>query len=80
NSRHFNIWQENFLVYDPSFSLGLRHGYLNSNFSPSIWAKVYTKFLGSLPIFYRYDSGYGRDLSNYPYRYSSHAIGVEIRI
>ena len=47
NSRHFNIWQENFLVYDPSFSLGLRLGYLNSNFSPSIWAKVYTKLLGT---------------------------------
>lgn len=80
NSRHFNVWQENFLVYDPSFSIGFRHGYLTSDFSPSIWVKGYMKFLGSLPIFYRYDSGYGRDLSNYPYRFSSHAIGVEIRV
>ncbi|MGH1365982.1 MAG: hypothetical protein ACRBF0_20655 [Calditrichia bacterium] len=80
DSRHFNFWKENYLVYDPSFTIGFRHGYLTSDLSPTIWAKVYLKLLGSLPMFYRYDSGYGRDLSNYPYRFSSHAIGVEIRI
>ncbi len=78
NSRHVNVWKENFLVYDPSFSLGLRHGYLTADFNPTLWAKVYLKLLGSLPIFYQYNNGYGRDLSNYPYKFSSHAIGVEI--
>ena len=78
NSRHFNVWREHFLVYDPSFSIGFRHGYLTSDFHPSFWAKVYLKLLGSLPVFYQFDNGYGRDLSNYPYKFTSHAIGVEI--
>lgn len=77
-SRHWNFAKEYHLFYDPSIELSIRHGYLNRAFNPSFEIKVYSKILGSLPLFYRFDYGYGRDLSNYAYHYSSHAFGVEI--
>ena len=78
DSRHMNLFRDNFLIYDPSVSIGLRHGYLNSELNPTFWGRVYFKLLGSLPLFYKYTNGYGRDISNYPYQFTSHAIGLEL--
>ena len=77
NSRHFNFMGDNYLIYDPSFTIGLKHGYFGYDFKPTIWIKGYMKLFGSLPTFYQYDNGYGRDLSSYPFRYRSHSFGIE---
>ncbi len=78
DSRHYNVLRSNYLVYDPSISIGVRHGYVSSSFNPTIWGRIYFKLLGTLPVFYKYTNGYGRDISNYPYRFSSHALGIEL--
>ncbi len=79
DSRHFNFYKEYHLVYDPRFEIAMRHGYLGRSFHPTFEYTVGMKLLGSLPIFYSFKHGYGRDMSNYPYGFYSHSIGVEFR-